>query len=421
MRNLTTTSSRPSQPDPSLTEENGPTHPQRDGDRDEREDREQQDEHGRGNEDVHRDRFTRRVGGLARKATPRMDVRPDTEEGTVRIHEVRRDATLIEPLDGAPPRGLPHTLAERRSWSSRVIASVSAEGDRGATRSPSTPGRTTSRHPLISVRTSGFPIAAASMADRGIPSLHEASTNTSMRPSRSRTSSRHPVKITSTPAARSSPARRASAFRRVGIADSEESHLGVFAPDPARRVEELPISLLRNEPADRSHHEFALIDPQLAPKERQSLARNGRRFEVIDISSIPQEHRLRAASDVQSTCYGEILGALVELKIAAPRGDPFCAQNHCAFAQPILRRRVEPVHRVGHMRNPAESSGDAPHHPRLRIVGVHEVEALPPEDRDQLAERARVGSWTPGSSGVMPRDVPHALRLDLGHTGSRLR
>ena len=114
----------------------------------------------------------------------------------------------------------------------------------------------------------------------------------------------------------------------------------------------------------------------------------------------------------RATCRSSALW--IQLKIAAPRGDPFCAQDDGALAQPIFRRRVETVHGVGHVRNPAEPRGDAAHHPRLRIVGVHEVEALPPEDREQLAEREDVFARVPGPRRVMPRDVTDPFGLDVG-------
>ncbi len=49
----------------------------------------------------------------------------------------------------------------------------------------------------MSVSTSGSPLAAASIAERGSPSRQDGSTNTSISAISSGTSSRHPVKTTS--------------------------------------------------------------------------------------------------------------------------------------------------------------------------------------------------------------------------------
>ena len=74
---------------------------------------------------------------------------------------------------------------------------------------------------------------------------------------------------------------------------------------------------------------------------------------------------------------------------------------------------VQAVHGVHDHWNACEPAHDASVHPRLGVVGVQHVEALPPEDPVQLARGAQVGDGIGGAGRGMERDVTDPGTLEL--------
>ena len=74
---------------------------------------------------------------------------------------------------------LPYWMRFSRDDTSAPTASCNAAGSRAGTSRPSTPSRTSSRLPSMSVATTGKPEASASSTALGMPSAYVGKTNTS--------------------------------------------------------------------------------------------------------------------------------------------------------------------------------------------------------------------------------------------------
>ena len=290
-------------------------------------------------------------------------------------------------------------ISERRSSSptSRAIAAVRPSGSRGGTNSPSTPSRTTSRQPRMSVSTSGSPIAAASIAERGSPSRQDASTKTSMHESRSRTSSRHPAKTTSS--------RARSNSRRV-----IESGLS-GSPSPRTRNRAAGYRCLtRLAASNSSRYPFSATSRPTVPTTSASAAMPSsalsaaRRTGATLVGSnratsvpLPSSTAFRRPITRERSAHARSSSLWYSSRSDARAASTLGAEDQRAPSGAVLGHRPEPVHRVHDARHAREARRHAADHPRLGVVGVDQVEALASQDPDELGEGPRVCAEVPRS------------------------
>ena len=315
----------------------------------------------------------------------------------------------------APMRAPPLRIAPR----GRAIAAASAPRSRAGTSRPVTPSSTTWRQPRMSVATTGTPIAAASIGERGKPSRCDASTKRSI----ARVEPRHVV------------ARRRGSARprpRRGRGRSAPSASSFSSSSP-------PIT------ANRSvRHALAqLAAPLRTPRRSPSRARAGRRARprrrrarsapssaraassVVGRRRSPGSKRVRSMPLPSSVQLApghaeagerlEVFGVLHELGVRAERrrarSSPYTTAR---FGERVVRLRVEAVHGVD---DRPGTRGDARRDPPVdarasdcacaRSSGRsrRNTETSSPTACDVLAGRDR-------PRRVRERDVPDPARLE---------
>ncbi len=297
------------------------------------------------------------------------------------------------------------------------MAAARASGSRGGTSRASRSWRATSRQPRMSVRTSGRAMAAASMAERGMPSRQEASTNTSMTASRSSTSSRQPAKQTSVGGPGQLGLGDGVGLVQVGAAHDQEAHLRVPAAHRPGGGEQLPVALLGHQPAHRPHDQRAGGQPELGPERGHPVGVDPVGVEALEVGAVAEQLAPPGRDQPDAPGPAQVLLALVQLQVGAAGGQALEGEHGDPLGRPVLGGGVQAVDGVDDQRHPGQPGRDPPDHPRLGVVGVEQVEALAPQQPHQLGEGPQVGPEVPAPGGVAPGQVPDPGGLDGGRVG----
>ena len=181
-----------------------------------------------------------------------------------------------------------------------------------------------------------------------------------------------------------------------------------------RRREELAIALLDHQPAHRPHDQGVGGQPELAAQGRGPLHRDPGRVEVAGVGAVAEQVAAALAGQPEAPGPGQVLLALVQLQVRAAPGQPLQAEHGRPLAEPVLRRGVEAVHGVDDQRGAGQPGRHPAEHARLGVVGVDQVEALAPQQGDQLGQGAGVGQRVPGAGGVAPGQEADPGRLQGG-------
>ena len=183
----------------------------------------------------------------------------------------------------------------------------------------------------------------------------------------------------------------------------QEADLWKLPGDTPGHGEELLVPLLAHQPGDDPHHQMSLLQSQFAPllPPRVQKATPVEAPLVDPIADQMQSLRLLVSAPASVLV---ILGALKE-QVVAPAGAPALGRGSRQPVQPpavfVEQKSVDRMHHQGHARQPRRQRPDQR---ALGIVGVGDVEALPPQRSAQRPHAAPVGARRdlPGK-----RDVQH--------------
>jgi hypothetical protein len=201
---------------------------------------------------------------------------------------------------------------------------------------------------------------------------------------------------------------------QVGGANGQEPDPRV---GPAHRPgggEQLPVALLGHQAAHRPHHHRVGRDAELAAQGRGPLGRDLGRVELADVGAVAEQVAAALAGQPEPGRPAQVLLALVELEVRAAPGQPLGPEHGRPLAQPVLGGGVEAVDGVDDQGHPGRPGRHPAQHPRLGVVGVDQVEALPAQQGHQLGEGLDVGHRVPGPGGVAPGHEPDPLGLQGG-------